>query len=578
MVLYIGGVSMAYFLKKSKQPGGLYLQIYFSYYNKTKKCTSHLSHRKLGYYDKLKASGIDDPISYFQKEVDQLNYEYHLQKENEKTKLIGDSPEKYIGYFLIKNIYDALRVSTHLDTLQSVRRFRFSISDVIESLIYSRFIMPASKEQTLHDVVPKLYNVYKYSYDQMLEALEFIGNNYEKIVEIFNVQVRRKYGLDTKITYFDCTNFYFEIDKETLFQKKGPSKENKTDPIVGLGLLLDENQIPIAMKMYPGNESEKPILPQVINNLKNNNSIEGKTIHVADKGLNCAKNIYEATKNGNGYLFSKSVKQLTGKERKWVLLDNDFIDVTDASGKILYRLKECVDTFEYKFRNEEGKMIKFSVKEKRVVTYNPKLAEKHKYEINKMVIKAKSMMLSQAKRKDFGDSSKYVSFKSTDENGEITDEKVKVSLNQKAIDKDLECAGYNMLVTSEITMNKNEIYKTYHNLWRIEESFKVMKSYLDARPVFLQKESRIYGHFLICYLSVLLLRILQFHCFDKKYSTQTLVKFIKEFKLVKEDEGKYINLTSTNKFIRTVTDEMSLPLTNFYLNDKQIQKMLEHRF
>jgi len=127
--------------------------------------------------------------------------------------------------------------------------------------------------------------------------------------------------LDVSKSYFDCTNFYFEIDREDDFRKKGPSKENQKSPIVGLGLLLDSNQNPIGMKMYPGNESEKPIIRDVISHLKKQNNITGKTIHVADKGLNCAENIAFSKTNGDGYLFSKSVKGLSEKEKVWVLLD-----------------------------------------------------------------------------------------------------------------------------------------------------------------------------------------------------------------------------------------------------------------
>jgi len=287
--------------------------------------------------------------------------------------------------------------------------------------------------------------------------------------------------LDVSKTYFDCTNFYFEIDREDDFRIKGPSKENKKAPIVGLGLLLDSHQIPIGMKMYPGNESEKPVLRDVINNLKKQNNITGKTIHVADKGLNCIQNIAFSKTNGDGYLFSKSVKGLSEKEKVWVLLDQDFKEVKDKKGKVLYRYKSCIDKFPYTVEHK-GKKVTVKLTEKRLLTYNPVLAAKKRYEINRMVEKAKSLTLSQAKKNDYGETGKYVNF--TDGKGK----KATVSINQDAIVKDLKFAGYNLLVTSEIEMTDQDIYNTYNNLWRIEESFKIMKSDLDARPVFLQEE------------------------------------------------------------------------------------------
>ena len=139
--------------------------------------------------------------------------------------------------------------------------------------------------------------------------------------------------------------FYFEIDREDDFRRKGPSKENRKDPIVGLGLLLDANQIPIGMELFPGNESEKPILRNVIKKLKDKNQITGKTIHVADKGLNCAQNIAFSKENGDGYLFSKSVKSLPEKEKNmgncWIMMD--WKDVRSRGGTLLYRYKSCVE-------------------------------------------------------------------------------------------------------------------------------------------------------------------------------------------------------------------------------------------
>ena len=143
----------------------------------------------------------------------------------------------------------------------------------------------------------------------------------------------------------------------------------------------------------------------------------------------------------------------------------------------MYRIKECVDEFEYKFKDSEtGKIKKFKITEKRIVTFNPKLAKKQIYEINKEVEKAKLLKASQAKRSEYGDSAKYVIFTTTDKKGNDTNGKIKVTMNEDLIKKLLELAGYNMLVTSEISMADKEIYTTYHNLWRIEESETVRKS------------------------------------------------------------------------------------------------------
>ena len=571
---------MAYFLKKSNYKKGTYLQIYESFYDPERKGGAHRSFKALGYVHELQAKGIDDPISFYKEEVIRLNQEANAAKAAKKAKQISDdSPEKLIGYFPMKNINDKLSVKKYMDLMQTATDFRFNVFDMISALVYARLVQPCSKSKTYDEVIPKLFESYDFSLNQLYDGLEYIGCEYEKIIEIYNYQIQQMYPFDTSHTYFDCTNFYFEIDREDDFRKKGPSKENRKEPIVGLGLLLDANQIPIGMKLFPGNQSEKPVLRKVIDDLKKRNAVSGRTIQIADKGLNCAENIFHALKNGDGYIFSKSVKQLPETEKVWVLLHNDYKDVKDAEGNTLYCIKECVDEFEYKFTDSEtGSLKKYKITEKRIVTFNPKLAKKQIYEINKEVEKARLLKASQAKKSEYGDSAKYVIFTPVDKKGNDTDGRVKVTMNEELIKKSLELAGYNMLVTSEISMGAREVYTAYHNLWRIEESFRIIKSQLDARPVYLQKENTIVGHFLICYLVVLLTRLLQFKILKNNYCSEDLFEFIRDFRVAKISDRKYINLSRGTEFIKDFSTLCNLPLTSYFLSDGEIKKMLSHRF
>lgn len=557
---------MAFFLKKSTKKNRTYLAIYESFYNPTKKQTAHRTYKSLGSIETLIEQGINDPISKFQKEVDQLNLDLKTQKD---LKVSDVSPEVYLGYFPIKSIINKLDVKKYIEYFNKYNNFDFDLYQLITSLIYARSVNPCSKNKTFHQVLPNLLESHDYSYDQLLTGLEFIGNNYNKFIEIFTTQLKSKYQLNTKTTYFDCTNFYFEIDRQDDFRKPGPSKENQTSPIVGLGLLLDSNQIPIGMKMYPGNQSEKPVIREIIDDLKKQNNVSGKTILVADKGLNCAENIAFARENNDGYIFSKSVKTLPASEKEWVLLDKDYKTVYDENKKIKYKYKSCVDKFPYTI-DFGGIKKKVLLTEKRLLSYNPDLAAKKRYEINKMVEKVKSLTYSQAKKSEYGVNSKYVNF--VDEDGV----KASTIINQDAIDKDLLLAGYNLIVTSEIDMDDQDLYNVYHNLWRIEESFKIMKSDLDARPVFLQKEGSIKGHFLICYLTVLLERIFQFYTLKNNYSSSEIYKFIKQFRAVKI-ESRYINLTTMSKFLNDLSNIFDLPLTNYFLSEPQIKSIINYK-
>ena len=571
---------MAYFLKKSNYKKGTYLQIYESFYDPERKGGAHRSYKALGYVHELQAKGIDDPIAFYKEEVLKLNQELKAAEDAKKVRQISDdSPEKLIGYFPMKNINDKLSVKKYIDLMQTATDFRFSVFDLISALVYARLVHPCSKSKTYDEVIPKLFDSYEFSLNQLYDGLEYIGCEYEKIIEIYNHQIKQMYRFDTSHTYFDCTNFYFEIDKEDHFRKKGPSKENRKEPIVGLGLLLDANQIPVGMKLFPGNQSEKPVIRNIIDDLKKRNALSGRTIQIADKGLNCAENIFHALKNGDGYIFSKSVKQLPETEKTWVLLPNDYRDVKNVGGEVMYRIKECVDEFQYKFKDSDtGLEKKFRITEKRIVTYNPKLAKKQIYEINKEVEKARLLKASQAKKSEYGDSAKYVIFTAADKKGNETDGKIKVSMNEELIKKSLELAGYNLLVTSEISMSDKDVYNAYHNLWRIEESFRIMKSQLDARPVYLQKKDTIIGHFLICYLAVLLTRLLQFKLLKSNYCSEDLFDFVHDFRVARISDRKYINLSRGTTFIKEFSTICNLPLTSYFLSEGEIKKMLSHRF
>lgn len=293
------------------------------------------------------------------------------------------------------------------------------------------------------------------------------------------------------------------------------------------------------------------MIRNIIDGLKQRNQISGKTIQLADKGLNCFNNIRHALKAGDGYIFSKSVKTLPETEKLWVTLENDYTDVRNKNGDLLYRIKECVDDFPYIYTDDNGRRKNVKLTEKRIVTYNPKLAEKQKYEIARQVEKAKKLRASEAKRSEYGDSSKYVTFVSADKKGEKTDGKIKVEMNEKAIENAVKLAGYNMIITSEIHMPADEVYSAYHNLWRIEESFRIMKTQLDAPPVYLQND---------------------------EHGIEELFDFIRDFRIAKISDRKYINLARSSSFIRDLSVRTGLPLTSYFLGIGDIKKVLGHRF
>ena len=579
---------MAYFLRQEKKKKGIYLQMYDSYWDKDRKQPRSKSVEAFGYVHELISDTVPDPIAYYKDYVKKKNDEREAAfSEEKRPRAFSSAPESYIGHFLVHSLLSELNVRETIDILASRMRFQFSVYDMVAQLIDARIIFPCSKSRTVSHVFPFLYGGVPISEDQVYDGCAFIGGAYKRYIELFNHCYEQHYKRNFDSVFFDCTNYYFEIDLPDGDRQKGPSKENRNDPIIGQALLLDADLVPVAMQMYPGNESEKPYIRRTIEDMKQRYKVSGRTVQVADKGLNCARNIYAAVREADdGYIFSRSVhgSSLSEKEKKWLLLENDanvFTDYTDKDGHILFRLKSCIDTFDYHFKENDPETgrettVSFSVKEKRIVSYNPDLAKKQRAEIRRMADKAaKYTTYKKIAKEELGDSAKYVRIISRDENGK----KIKpvAEVNRDKIEEDMKYAGYNLLVTSELDMDPLQVHSAYHNLWRIEESFRITKSYLDARPVYAQKKETIYGHFLICYLSLFLLRVMEIKCFHNQVNSYDLINFMRDFRIVDRGDGTYINISrdqTVNEKIKAVTGLTNLDA--LYLTKREIDNLFKN--
>ena len=579
---------MTYYLRQDKKKRGIYLQMYDRYWDKEKKQARSKSIQAFGYLEDLISDEMPDPVVYYQEYVRMKNEERFASIAEQNRPRTFQAPVEYhLGHFLLHTLLEELGVQEVIDILSAQMRFQFSIYTMIAQLIFARVICPCSKSKTVSSIFPHLYDASPISEDQVYDGLNFVGGSYKKYIELFNHCYEQYYQRNFRNVFFDCTNYYFEIDLPYEDKQKGPSKENRHDPIIGQALLLDADLVPVAMQMYPGNESEKPYIRKIIEEMKTRYKISGKTVQVADKGLNCARNIYAAVKEADdGYIFSKSIhgRNLSEKEKRWVISENDanvWKDYRDETGNLLYRLKSCVDTFTYQIKKtdlETGKEVieNFSVVEKRIVSYNPALAKKQSTEIRKMADKAaKFTTYKKITREELGDCAKYVKITRKDKNGKKIESLVEV--DQAKVNEDLKYAGYNLMVTSELDMEPLQVYQVYHNLWKIEESFRITKSYLDARPVYVRKKETIYGHFFICYLSLFLLRVLEIKVFKNKINSYDLIEFMRDLRVVKGKDGSYINI-SRNQSVNAKVKKMT-GLTNLdalYLSEKEVENLFRN--
>ena len=566
---------MSYFLKKTKTNKGIYYQIYDGNYNKEKRHVTQKSISVIGYHEDLLKKGIKDPLNYAQELVTKLEQERKEKARLSRIKTIDDLCDiKNLGTSFVSSFLDSLNIELPINVFNYGRRVNYKLYDVMKFLIASQIYDPSSKLSEYNNLKDKFLFDSNFTYSNMLDALDVLGEDYQSVIELFNKHFKNLYKFTTDKVFFDCTNYYFEIDKPYDDKQKGPSKENRNNPIIGMGLLLDKNQMPISMKMFPGNKSEKPIIREIINVMKKSNQIKGKTIQVADKGLNCGQNIFECIKNNDGYIYSNSVKKLSAKELVWVDKEDDYIK--DCEENCTFKYKECIDDFKYDFVFNGTKYSK-NFRQKRIIYWSKKLEDKHKIEINMLIEKAKKLALSQAKKSEYGECSRYINFAKIDDDGEITVENVKKIIDQEKIEKDLKYCGYNMLITSETTIPAKEIYNVYHRLWRIEESFRILKTDLCARPAYLQGKYKIYGHFLMCYLALVFIRYVELIILKDEIPAIYIINFIRKFEVF-DNEELYVNLLKKRYCIDNLISITNLPINKKIFNEKDLESFKKYRF
>lgn len=568
---------MAYFLRKTRRKNGdIYYQIYDSYYSAEERKSKNRSVEKLGLLSSLRREGESD--SECEQRLRGMVSERERDRSGKQAKQIDDNDELVnYGYFLLEGMVRHLDIRKQIDLLTLGSRIRFSLSDVLFSLADARVIDPCSKWKTFAEVFPLMYEdpTKKISLSQMYSGVCFLGTVVQDVVDILNAAIDKRFGRSLDRVYFDCTNYYFEIDCESGIKRRGPSKENRTSPIVSMALLLDSDLIPYQMEIFPGNESEKPRLPRALDRIREEKGKESKIIQVADKGLNCAENIRKCGKN-DGYIFSKAPKMMADKDLEWMFDEKGWTDVMDKNGEVSYRYKSVTDVYDYEFKDENGKTVKFTKAEKRVATFNPSLRKKQAIELTRQYDKAmKKTASAQIKEAVGGKNAKMISVdavsKKTGE--ELEDAQIVLSGNKEKLEHDLKLAGYNILITSEVAMKESEIYDVYHKLWNIERTFRMMKTQLAARPAFASTDDGIRGHFLTCYTSIVLLRLLEKKVFSGQFTVEEIIEYIKKARAFRLSDNDYCNLlkrkdAAISEYIQKRTE---LPLLNKRLTDSKIK-------
>lgn len=489
------------------------LSIVDSYYDKVKKCSRQITVESLGFLDELEKK-YADPISFFSNRVEQLKEE----KKNKKapmTFVFHDTDKieqdailrKNFGYTALSKIYHELGIHTFLTNRQRHTKDEFDADTIMKLLVYSRLLSPASKKKTFENR-NWFFEKDDYSLDDVYRCLTFLNKHKESLQLWINDKIKSLYGRDTSLIYYDVTNYYFEIDDADNFRKKGVSKEHRPNPIVQMGLFIDNKGLPITYELFPGNTNDCLTYRPNFARIKKEYNL-GRVITVADKGMTTGDNIWYTTQTPtkDGYVFSMSVRGADKELKQYVLEEKDY----QWLGKE-YKRKSRLYPRTIQITSSNGKKIKKVVHEKQVIFYSEKYDKRAKAERAAALAKAQDLIKnpgSYTRATSYG-AAKYVKNINFDKKtGEILKPTQLLELNMDKLREEEALDGYYIIVTSEYKESDDKIIDMYRGLWKIEESFRVTKSDLEARPVFVSTQDHIEAHFLICFVALVIARILE---------------------------------------------------------------------
>ena len=559
-------------IMNNKKTGKTRLSIRRGFRDKDGK-VKNITIQNLGDLDILKKQ-YDDPITHFKDVVKQMNNE---EKDNNKPLVVtidkneelelGTDSIKNFGYSALSKVYHELEIDKFLITKFKARNFsEYKINNIMKLLVFARCLFPDSKKST-YENKDIFFENSDFSLKEIYNALTYIEPFKEALQSYIYDHIQEQYKPNNECIFYDVTNYYFEIDDNDDFRKKGVCKEHRPNPIVQMGLFMDSLGLPMCYGLFPGNTNDCLTLKPMVQKLQKNYNV-GKVIVVADKGLNTGNNIVYQKAIGNGYVMSLSIRGANKELKNFVLDEKGYEYNNDKTYKRKSRLYpreiEYITT-----KNGEPKKDKTTVDEKQVVFWSADYAKRAKAERQSAIDKAKDLIGNVRKynKKNCYGASKYIKHLVFDKNtGEIIEAKSQLSLDEEKIEEEEKLDGYYMIVTSEMKKTDDEIIDIYRGLWRIEETFKVTKSELKDRPIYMSTKEHIEAHFLTCYLALVLCRVLQ-HKLDKKYSVEKIIESLGKCNCYNIEE----NIYRFNYYDEVLADIGSIINIKYSLKNRTLQ-------
>lgn len=564
---------------KSKNAQSLY--VVKSVYRNKKRTNKVVE--KLGTYEKLKQNLNEDPIEWAKKYVEELNKQ---EKTWTRNVLVKYNPSKIIeknqqtffngGYLFLEKIYYQLGLNGICNEITDKYSFKYDLSDILSRLIYSRIIYPSSKLATF-ELSKKYIEQPNFELHDIYRALEVIAKETDFIqAELYknSLKVSKR---NTNVLYYDCTNYFFEIEQESGLRQYGPSKEHRPNPITQMGLFMDGDGIPLAFDITAGNTNEqitlKPLEEKILADFK-----LSKFIVCTDAGLVSNANRKFNDMDERAFITTQSIKKLkkylmdlalspdewhlSGDTKKYNIND---IEKDEASIE-LYKDRIF---FKERWINENG------LEQKLIVTYSLKYKNYQRQIRNSQIERAKVAIANKCFKLDKcnqNDFKRFIKKTNVTNDGEIAEKKV-LSLNTDTILKEEKFDGFYGVCTN-LNDNAEEIIKVNQRRWKIEESFRIMKSEFKARPMYLSRDDRITAHFTTCFLSLVILRFLEKRL-EEKYTSSQIINTLKNMNFIESIGNGYIPTYIRTDLTDDLHDKFDFRTDYEILNNRNLKNILK---
>lgn len=472
------------------------------------------------------------------------------------------------GYLFLQSLYYQCDMKACCDAIQKKHQFKYNLNEILSNLIYSRILFPSSKCSTF-ECAQHYIEQPSFELHHLYRSLDVLAEEFNTIQAHVYKHSTQLIQRDTSVLYYDCTNFFFEIEQEDGIRKYGVSKENRPNPIVEMGLYMDGSGIPLAIGIHPGNTNEQKTAIPLATTLHKEFECT-KYVYCSDAGLGSkAIKKFHNTPN-HAYVVTQSIKKLKGHLKEWS---------TNSTGwKLPHSDKEINLTeidhspknkniyYKERWINENG------IEERLVVSYSPVYQHYLRTIRNNQINRAMKIVDKQSTKSKprQNDPKRFIITEKITKEGEVAEEEI-VTLNTTRIQEEEQYDGFYAVVTT-LEDDIEEILKINKGRWEIEESFRIMKTNMKSRPVFLQKDNRIEAHFLTCFLGLFFYRVLEKKC-DSKYTVNEIIETLKEMNYLKLDEG-YVPTYKRTELTDKLHEAFNFPLPTEIIPKARIKKMI----